>query len=122
MFVLLSGLAKRIARVWASGSPSLTSADVFHTQLLSLPTLGESFISGTTSEKWVSISNVIHYMQGLTVVISANFVSLVSSHNKPGLAIFLVLEKFDIASPTLFPLAGIFIKLEEFGTPCANTN
>lgn len=60
-------------------------------------------------------------MRGLTVVISANFMSLVSSHNKPSLAVFLVLEKFDIASSTLFPLAGIFIKLEEFGTPYANT-
>jgi len=64
---------------------------------------------------------MIYYMRGLTVVISANFVSLVSSHNKPSLAVFLVLEKFDVASSTLFPLAGIFIKLEEFGTPYANT-
>ena len=45
---LLSLLAKRIASVCASGSPSLTSAAAFHTQLRSLPTLGDSFISGTT--------------------------------------------------------------------------
>lgn len=45
---LLSELAKRMARVWASGSPSLTSAAAFQTQLLSLPTFGESFMSGTT--------------------------------------------------------------------------
>lgn len=43
----LSGLAKRMARVTASASPSLTSAAAFHTQLLSEPTLGDSFISGT---------------------------------------------------------------------------
>lgn len=46
---LLSLLANRIASVW--GSPagfSLTSIAVFHTQLRSLPTLGESFMSGTT--------------------------------------------------------------------------
>lgn len=47
---LLSELAKRMAKVCASGSPSLTSAEVFHTQLLSLPTLGESFMSGTTTQ------------------------------------------------------------------------
>jgi hypothetical protein len=45
---LLSGLAKRIARVTASGSPSLTSAVAFQTQDLSDPTFGESFMSGTT--------------------------------------------------------------------------
>jgi hypothetical protein len=45
---LLSALAKRMARVDASGSPSDTSAAAFHTQLRSLPTFGESFISGTT--------------------------------------------------------------------------
>jgi hypothetical protein len=47
---LLSGLAKRMARVTPSGSPSLTSAAAFQTQLRSEPTLGDSFISGTTSE------------------------------------------------------------------------
>lgn len=47
-FDSLSELAKRMARVTASGSPSLTSAAAFHTQLRSEPTLGESFISGTT--------------------------------------------------------------------------
>lgn len=47
---LLSLLAKRMARVCASGSPSLTSAAAFQTQLRSLPTLGDNFISGTTME------------------------------------------------------------------------
>lgn len=45
---VLSELAKRIAKVTASGSPSLTSAAAFQTQLRSEPTLGESLISGTT--------------------------------------------------------------------------
>jgi hypothetical protein len=44
----LSELLNRIANVTASGSPSLTSAAAFHTQLRSEPTFGESFISGTT--------------------------------------------------------------------------
>ena len=44
----LSLFANRIASVQASGSPSLTSAAAFHTQLRSLPTFGESFMSGTT--------------------------------------------------------------------------
>lgn len=48
-------LAKRMARVCASGSPSLTSAEVFHTQLLSLPTFGESFMSGTTVKSYISL-------------------------------------------------------------------
>lgn len=47
---VLSLLANLIARVWASGSPSLTSAAAFHTQLRSLPTFGESFMSGTTGQ------------------------------------------------------------------------
>lgn len=49
---LLSLFANRIASVW--GSPagfSLTSIAVFHTQLRSLPTLGESFMSGTTIKR-----------------------------------------------------------------------
>jgi hypothetical protein len=45
---LLSEFANRMARVCASGSPSLTSAAAFQTQLRSDPTLGDSFISGTT--------------------------------------------------------------------------
>lgn len=45
---ILSELPKRMARVTASGSPSLTSAAAFHTQDRSEPTLGDSFISGTT--------------------------------------------------------------------------
>ena len=45
---LLSEFENRMANVCASGSPSLTSAAVFHTQLRSLPTFGCNFISGTT--------------------------------------------------------------------------
>lgn len=45
---LLSELAKRMAKVTASASPSETSAAAFQTQDLSEPTFGESFISGTT--------------------------------------------------------------------------
>lgn len=45
---LLSLLAKRMANVQASGSPSLTSAVAFQTQLRSLPTFGDSFMAGTT--------------------------------------------------------------------------
>ena len=48
-YYILSLLANRIASVCGSGSPSLTSAAAFHTQLRSLPTLGESFMSGTTA-------------------------------------------------------------------------
>jgi len=47
---LLSLFANLIASVDASGSPSLTSAAAFQTQLRSLPTLGESFMSGTTTK------------------------------------------------------------------------
>ena len=54
---VLSLLANRIARVWGSGSPSLTSAAAFQTQLRSLPTLGESFMSGTTTIINQSISH-----------------------------------------------------------------
>jgi hypothetical protein len=46
---LLSEFANRMARVTASASPSLTSAAAFQTQLRSEPTLGDSFISGTTA-------------------------------------------------------------------------
>jgi hypothetical protein len=45
---ILSELANLIARVEASGSPSLTSAATFQTQLRSLPTFGDSFMSGVT--------------------------------------------------------------------------
>jgi hypothetical protein len=48
---LLSVLAKRIAKVHGSGSPSETSAAAFQTQLRSLPTFGESFMSGTTTDE-----------------------------------------------------------------------
>lgn len=47
MVDVLSELAKRMARVTASASPSLTSAAAFQTQERSEPTLGDSFISGT---------------------------------------------------------------------------
>lgn len=44
----LSELANRMARVSAVGTPSETSAATFHTQLLSEPMLGWSFISALT--------------------------------------------------------------------------
>jgi len=44
----LSLLANRIAKVCASGSPSLTSAAAFQTQDRSDPTFGLNFMSGTT--------------------------------------------------------------------------
>lgn len=46
---LLSLLPNLIAKVWASGSPSETSAATFQTQLRSLPTLGDNFMSGVTA-------------------------------------------------------------------------
>lgn len=55
---VLSLLANRIASVCGSGSPSLTSAAAFHTQLRSLPTLGESFMSGTTAYHEVTLAIV----------------------------------------------------------------
>ena len=48
---VLSLLANRMASVCGSGSPSLTSAAAFHTQLRSLPTLGDSLMSGTTAQR-----------------------------------------------------------------------
>lgn len=67
---VLSELAKRIARVTASASPSLTSAAAFHTQLRSDPTLGDSFISGTT-EKRVSLRR--HIFQGHRILFGKRY-------------------------------------------------
>ena len=48
-----------MAKVTASGSPSLTSVAAFQTQLRSDPTLGESFISGTTEQCLLAKSNLL---------------------------------------------------------------
>lgn len=109
---LLSLLAKRMARVAASGSPSLTSAAAFQTQLRSLPTFGESFMSGTTRTSLVSPPHDSSQAR-LTIVVGADLEGLVSAHDQSGLVVFLVLEQSDIASSTLFPLSAFFVKLEE---------
>lgn len=57
---ILSELPKRMARVTASGSPSLTSAAAFHTQDRSEPTLGDSFISGTTGRALLASLHTPH--------------------------------------------------------------
>lgn len=53
----------------------------------------------------------------LTVVVGADFQSLVSSHDQTSLAVVLVLEQLDITSAALLPLPGILVELEEFGSP-----
>ena len=89
---LLSLLANRMARVCASGSPSLTSAAAFQTQLRSLPTFGESFMSGTTSP-WVNIRHTSGVEdRDPTVVVSANLQGLVAPHNQSCLSVIFVLE------------------------------
>lgn len=107
---VLSELANRIARVTASGSPSLTSAAAFHTQLRSEPTLGDRVISGTTARKHVSVKLRTrvkgHVVKQHTVVVGADLERLLSSHNQADLVVLLVLEQSDIASSSLLPLAG----------------
>lgn len=111
---VLSELANRIARVTASGSPSLTSAAAFHTQLRSEPTLGDRVISGTTARKHVSVKLTSlrtrvreeHVGEQHTVVVGADLERLLSSHNQADLVVLLVLEQSDIASSSLLPLAG----------------
>lgn len=108
---LLSELANRMARVWASGSPSLTSAAAFQTQLRSLPTFGDSFISGTTV---ISLAKpFLLPIARHTVVVGANLQRLVSSHDQSCLAVLLVLQQSNITSSTLSPLVGLLNKLEE---------
>lgn len=48
-------------------------------------------------------------------MVGADLECLVSSHNKSGLAVLLVLQQTDITSATLLPLAGLLDKLEELG-------
>ena len=85
----LSEFANRIAKVCASGSPSLTSAATFQTQLRSLPTLGESFISGVTAGSQYRVT--YSRSHSLTVVVGTDFESLVSSHDQTSLAVLFVL-------------------------------
>jgi hypothetical protein len=113
---ILSLLANRMAKVEGSGSPSLTSAAAFQTQLRSLPTLGLNFMSGTTK--------IHQHMEGiqldssgwqLTVVVGADLEGLVSAHDQTGLAILLVLQQPNIAGTTLLPLLAITVESEELG-------
>lgn len=99
---VLSLFANRIARVCASGSPSLTSAAAFQTQLRSLPTLGESFISGTTTicirfarSRGSGVVDRINRSIGSearTVVVCADFERFVTSHHQSSFLVFLVLQ------------------------------
>jgi hypothetical protein len=106
-----------MARVEASGSPSLTSAAAFHTQLRSLPTFGDSFMSGTTTT--VSLVYKKSEKRGErkhTVVVGAHLESLISAHNQASLLVLLVLQQADVASTTLLPLARLAVKLEQLST------
>lgn len=112
----------------ASGSPSLTSAAAFHTQDRSEPTLGDSFISGTTERQArISITsptplspskfhhgNLQHKIQR-TVVVGADLKGLVTTHDQTGLAVLLVLEQADVTGTALLPLLGILLEDEELG-------
>ena len=117
----LSLLAKRMAKVCFSGSPSDTSAVVFHTQLRSLPTLGLNFISGTTvtGRKMVSVilkrNHKPELKKALTVVVGADLEGLVTSHDEASLAVLLMLQQPDVASPALFPLLGVADEFEQLG-------
>ncbi len=46
-------------------------------------------------------------------MVSADLQSLISSHNQSCLAILLVLQESNITSPTLLPLIGLLVELEE---------
>lgn len=48
-----------------------------------------------------------------TVVVSADLEGLVTSHNQSGLAVLFVLEKADITSSALLPLARLLGELEQ---------
>jgi hypothetical protein len=85
----LSLLPKRMARVCASGSPSLTSAAAFQTQLRSLPTLGDSFMSGTTMLLSIRLCRSGGYH---TVMVGADLERLVAAHDEARLAVLLVLQ------------------------------
>jgi len=111
-----------MASVTASGSPSLTSAAAFQTQLRSEPTLGESFISGTTATRLGSLSR-LRVQAGKrdrrggrrTVVVRADLERLVAAHDQPRLTVLLVLQQAYVAGPALLPLARLADKLEELG-------
>ena len=46
-------------------------------------------------------------------MVGADLQRLISSHNQSRLAIVLVLQESNITSPTLLPLIGILVELEE---------
>ena len=92
----------------------------FQTQLRSLPTLGDSFISGTTSNgqhpaKKTRAKERLKISK-LTVVVSANLESLVSAHNQASFAVLLVLQQPHVASATFLPFLGLAVESEELGT------
>ena len=101
----------------ASGSPSLTSAATFQTQLRSLPAEGVSFISGVTV---ASVSRLIVADRRIhTIVVGADLEGLFSSHDQPSLVVLLVLEETYITSASFLPfLVALFILvyLVKFGT------
>ncbi len=113
---LLSLLANRIARV--CGSPpgtSLTSIAVFHTQLRSLPTLGESFMSGTTIfpvSSCLSPTSMDLENEGHTPMISADLQGFISPHDKSCIAI-PGLEQLHISRTPLLPLPALAIESEQ---------
>lgn len=130
---ILSLLANRIASVW--GSPvgfSLTSKAVFHTQLRSLPTLGESFMSGTTITGGImAISAPPHqhafshhstkewYLSQLTPVVCAHLERPISPHNQSCVAI-LGLVQLDIPRAPLLPFSTVAIESKELGPHLEN--
>lgn len=119
----LSLLAKRMARVCFSGSPSETSAVVFQTQLRSLPTLGLNFISGTTKRVYCQKGHP--ESQGifpgiLTIVVGADLEGLVPTHDQTSLPVLLVLQQTNITGTTLLPLLALGVELEELGAHLEN--
>jgi hypothetical protein len=110
-----------MARVTASGSPSLTSAAAFQTQLRSELTWGESLISGTTAHTCQSFGTLRRELDRrikenqLTVVVCADLEGLVSAHDQAGLAVLAVLEQADVAGAALLPLADLLDIPEKLG-------
>jgi hypothetical protein len=53
---------------------------------------------------------------GDNVVVGANLQGLVTTHNKSGSAVLLVLEQTDFTGTALLPLSAVAVELEELGT------
>lgn len=69
-------------------------------------------MSGVTTSR-LEIAEISRNRVRLTIVIGANLECLVSAHDKSGLAVFLVLQKTDIAGASLLPFTALTIELEE---------